>query len=121
MSMLRIETRDHQTQFHPGEEIVGTASWLLDQPPEAVELRLFWYTRGKGTDEVNIVETVRFDHPAQEERRPFRVTLPQSPYSFSGKLISLIWALELVALPSEDAERLDITLSPTGEEVVLHT
>ncbi len=37
---------------------------------------------------------------------------PRSPYSFSGKLISLIWALELVALPGREAARTEITLAP---------
>ncbi len=117
--MLRIETRDSQTQFRPGEEIIGTVSWLLDESPEAIELRLFWYTQGKGTQDISLIESIRFDHPAQQERRPFRIRLPEAPYSFSGKLISLVWALELVELPSKDVERLDITLSPTGAEIVL--
>ena len=46
--------------------------------------------------------------------------MPESPYSFSGKLVSLLWALELVAEPSGDTERKDISITPTGTEISLH-
>jgi hypothetical protein len=120
MSLLRIETRDNQTQFLLGEEIVGTVSWLLAPLPDSLELRLFWYTRGKGTEDVEVVDAIRFRDLRPEETREFRLRVPDGPYSFSGKLISLIWALELVAQPSEDAVRLDITVSPTGREILLY-
>ena len=49
------------------------------------------------------------------------MTLPAGPYSFSGRLISLIWALELVAEPGNHVARVEITLGPDGQEVVLAT
>jgi hypothetical protein len=119
MSALTIELSEGRTAFAPGEELTGTATWKLDQPPRAVELRVFWFTRGWGTEDAGVVETVRFDHPLPEEARPFRLQLPASPYSFSGKLISLRWALELVAQPSKAVVRQEITIAPGGEEVVL--
>jgi hypothetical protein len=45
--------------------------------------------------------------------------LPEGPYSFSGKLISLIWALELACSPGSETVRREITVSPTGHEIVL--
>jgi hypothetical protein len=117
---MKIGTRDNRTEFRPGEEILGAAGWQLAQSPKSVEVRLFWYTRGKGTEDVEVVETVRFDNPQREEARPFRFTVPAEPYSFSGKLISLIWALELVALPGKESARLDLTISPTGKEILLN-
>jgi hypothetical protein len=119
MSTLRIETRDQKTRFLPGEEISGAVVWWLDTPAEAVELRLFWYTQGKGTQDIKIVETTRFEHPGTQGTREFRLRLPDEPYSFSGKLISLLWALELFVEPSEEVARLDITMSPTGGEILL--
>lgn len=119
MNQLRLGTRDNQREFRPGEEVHGAAGWQLDQPAKAVEVRLFWYTRGKGTEDVGVVGTVRFDQPQQEEARPFQFKLPESPYSFSGKLISLIWALELVVEPGQHSTRLELTVSPTGKEVLL--
>jgi len=69
---------------------------------------------------VGVVETVRFEPPLPEEARPFRFLAPAEPYSFSGKLISLLWALEVVALPGHESARLDLTISPTGKEVLLN-
>ena len=119
MSELRVELEDARASFAPGERIVGTASWRIDEPPEALEVRLFWYTRGKGERDVGIVETLEIAPATREGRREFSFRAPPAPLSFSGKLISLIWSIELVALPEGDAGRHEITLSPTGEEIRL--
>lgn len=119
MSWLTIETASGRTKYRPGETLAGTACWSLDKPPAAVEVRLFWYTEGKGTQDILVVDRTRFEVPLAEERRGFSMELPEAPFSFSGKLISLRWALEVVAEPSEEAQRLEIILSPTGKEILL--
>lgn len=119
MTELAIATREDRTAYEPGDEVVGDVHWKLDSPAGVLELRLFWFTRGKGVEDAGVVETVRFDRPQLEETRPFRFRLPDSPYSFSGKLISLVWALELVAEPANDVHRLEITMAPGGEEIQL--
>lgn len=119
MSQLTIETRDGKTQFRPGEMIEGAAHWKFQGPLKGIEARLFWHTRGKGTEDVLVVDSYSFPNPKLEEARPFQFEAPEAPYSFSGKLISLIWGLELVAQPSNESTRLEITISPTGKEVVL--
>lgn len=116
---LHIEIERNRTAFEPGEELTGTAGWTLDKPPRSVELRLFWFTRGKGTEDAGVVETVRFDQPMLEETRSFRLRLPDAPYSFSGKLISLVWALELVADPSKAVTRKEFVIAPGGRELLL--
>jgi hypothetical protein len=119
MSELEIRTRDDKTAFLPGEELAGVVSWRSDSEPGQVELRLFWHTEGKGTRDVKVVETISFSVPGRQDRRDFRFQLPDSPYSFSGKLVSVIWALELVLLLSGETERLEIVMSPTRAEVAL--
>ena len=119
MSQLKLETTDNRTSFMPGEEIKGIGVWQLNKNADAVEVRLFWYTRGKGTQDVGIADKVRFDNPTLQGGQPFSLKAPNGPYSFSGKLISLVWALELIVLPSGDTERLEITISPSGHEILL--
>lgn len=119
MSWLTLEASGGRTEYRPGEAIQGTAGWSLDKVPSAVEIRLFWYTEGRGTQDVLIVDRVRIEGPLANERRDFRFELPAEPYTFSGKLISLRWALEVVALPSDEAQRLEITVGPTGKEILL--
>ena len=116
---LAIGTYENKTSFRPGEKVEGKAMWILDKDPGAVEIRLFWYTSGKGTQDVEIVATQSLPSPGRHSQAEFSFTLPDAPYSFSGKLISLIWALELVVLPSNEAQRQNLTVSPTGAEVVL--
>lgn len=119
MSRLSIETPTGQTAFEPGAEIDVYLEWELENEPEAVELRLVWNTAGKGDTDLDVVQTERFEWPSPSESRRTTLTLPASPYSFSGKLISLVWALELVALPGKDSARKVITIAPGGREVVL--
>lgn len=117
---LKLQTHEHRTRFRCGESIDGTASWQLDEAPRTAEVRLFWYTRGKGTEDVGVAKTVRFDHPQREDSREFQIDVPNRPYSFSGKLISLIWAIELLIEPGGHVQRLDLIISPDGHEIVLH-
>ena len=116
---LGLFTSDDRTAFKPGEVLELSVLWALPAKPESLEVRLFWFTRGKGTEDIEIISTERIaaDAPAGETKVLF--TLPVAPYSFSGKLISLIWAAELVAEPGAHSTRFEFTLSPTGKELVL--
>ena len=120
MSELDIQTTDGKTAYRPGEEIAGQFAWSLDGETKAIELRLFWYTEGKGTQDVEIVDTKRIENPQRRDETEFTFPSPGSPYSFSGRLVSVVWALELVAEPYGDSTRLELTFSPTGKEIVLH-
>jgi hypothetical protein len=120
MSELKILLRDERKSFRGGETVEGGAGWRLEKPPTSAELRLFWFTRGKGTEDVSVVNRMRFDAPQQEEGRKFSFTLPAEPWSFSGQLISLIWALELVADPGGHTARVELVVSPSGQEILLH-
>ncbi|GAG23263.1 unnamed protein product, partial [marine sediment metagenome] len=119
MSSLAVATYGNKSRFRPGEEVAGKALWILDKEPETVEIRLFWYTEGKGTQDIDVVDVMRIESSETRHEAEFKFTLPGEPYSFSGKLISLLWALEVVVLPSGETERLNITVSPSGNEIVL--
>lgn len=119
MSTLSVETADRRTAFQPGDEIDVDLQWDLDEPPQAIELRLVWNTSGKGTTEVRTVRTERIEEPSASDHVRKTLTLPIAPYSFSGKLVSIVWALELVALPQEESARLEIVIAPGSEEVRL--
>lgn len=120
MTDLKILLADDRRQFRPGDTLEGVAGWRLPAAPHSVELRLFWFTRGKGTEDVGLVNRFVFEAAKAEEGRRFHFVLPDEPYSFSGQLISLVWALELLIQPGNHAARTEFFLSPTGEEIVLH-
>lgn len=116
MSWMEVVLDEGRAAFLPGEELRGAAAWRLETAPESLALRLFWYTQGKGTQDVGIADSLELP-PSTEGRREFRFRLPEGPYSFSGKLISLLWAVELVAEPGGETARADLVLSPTRREV----
>jgi len=110
-SDLHLETTDNRTDFAPGDEVTGIASWALDEAPGRVELRLFWTTRGKGTTDTMISDTISFAQPGTRDAKPFTLTLPPGPHSYSGTLVSVVWAIELVVLPGQEVQRLELTSS----------
>jgi len=119
MNTLTIQLEQNKTAFQPGDVVAGTAHWQLEGQARQVELRLLWYTQGKGDEDAGLVETMTFEQPGLSDRRSFRFTLPNGPYSFSGSLISLTWALELSVRAGDNCERKEITISPTGCEILL--
>ncbi len=118
MSWLKVELDEGRTSFRPGEVVRGTASWSLEAPPSSVEVQLIWFTQGKGNRDVGSVESVPAI-PGAEGRHAFAFTLPNGPYSFSGTLVSLLWAVEVVALPASEAALAELVVSPSGREILL--
>lgn len=117
MTQLFIATADGRTDFSPGQRVKFTATWDIDASVQWLEARLFWRTSGKGTQSGEVVASHRFDHPSPKECRPLELILPQSPYSFSGRLISIEWFIELVVMPDEKSTALPIVIAPGGREV----
>ena len=119
MSRLQLELADGKTKYRPGEAVEGVAFWELDGPPKSIEIRLFWRTQGKGTVDVEVVQSLPQSSNGPRDRRPFRFVLPPGPYSVSGTLVSIVWGVEIVAEPSAESANAEITVSPTGEEIRL--
>lgn len=119
MSQFDIVVPDHKTNYGPGDWIEGKATWQLDKSADWLEIRLLWFTQGKGDSDVSVEETMRVEAPSLNESRSFRFQLPPAPYSFSGKLISLIWAIEVVAQGDNEAARYEFILAPDGREIEL--
>ncbi|HXU30525.1 MAG TPA: hypothetical protein VN851_08120 [Thermoanaerobaculia bacterium] len=120
MDWLEVTIPNGRTVFAPGEEIEAAAVWRLDEMPESLEIRLFWFTEGKGDRDTEMVASDPIA-PGQSGHCTCRFRLPDLvPSSFSGKLVSLLWAIELVAEPGSRAGRVDLIVSPTGQELSLY-
>lgn len=115
--MLEIEIENDRKAFKPGEQINGVIKWQLDDNPEYIELSILWMTSGAGTTDAGIVKTLKFENPGSMGEKDFEFTVPAGPYSFSGKLISILWCLELTVPKTGECVRSDIIISPT-EEVI---
>ena len=113
MITLEIE----ETELQPGDQIKARAAWQMSSVPESIEFHLLWHTKGKGTEDIEIVETTNIQVHDRAGYHEVQFQLPNQPYSFSGKLISLIWGLEMIV--DDEFLRKEFTLSPTGREVVI--
>lgn len=119
MNELAIAFEGDATAFAPGETVRGRALWVFEAAPERIEVRLFWHTQGKGDTDLEIVDTTTVETPGPAGEQTFALALPDRPWSCSGKLVSILWSLEIVALPREVSQRFDITVGPARREIVL--
>lgn len=114
---LDILPKDGRTGRRPGETVVLSAMWALGRKPKAVEARLFWFTQGRGIEDIMVVATQAVPSPAEAGEQEFTFTLPEAPYSCAGQLVSIKWAVELVA--DGEAARWEFMLGPEGREIAL--
>ena len=120
MNAISLRTTDGRTDFAPGETIEVEAEWSLEVQPDSAEINLVWYTQGKGSSDISVEQTISLPTPGISEKRRVSLSLPAAPYSFSGKYVSLLWGVEIVFSPTDDAFRLEIVMGPNRQEVMLY-
>lgn len=116
--MTEISVVLERDALTPGDAITGTVAWKADHV-NVIGINLIWFTQGKGDIDHNTVESLSVPNPSGFGSQRFSFDAPESPYSFSGKLLSLIWAVEVFLEPGGASDRREFTLSPNGIEVVL--
>jgi len=116
---LKVTLQEDKTAFGPRETIRGVIEWNLDANPRRLDLSLFWYTAGQGMRDVGMLHNVWFDDPGARGSKEFSFELPDGPFSVSGKLVSVLWAIELTCSPGSETARREIVVSPTGQAVLL--
>jgi len=119
MSELVVELENGRTVYRPGDTISGRVRWRRDDEVRSAEVRLGWFTQGKGTSDGALAETMTTEHLAPQGTLPFRFVLPEGPWSFSGALITLAWTIELVLEPGNEVASTEILLAPAGSEIRL--
>ena len=111
---LKINLEDTKTT--PRSEIHGSYSWKFSKEPSPLELRLFWYTEGKGTEDSEVISTKDL-HPNQREgEAAFNFILPEGPLTYRGKLISILWAIELFDTNTDDFTRAEFELRRIADD-----
>ena len=117
MNMVQVHLS--AKHYFPGDILKGRASWQLPETPKSIDLNLIWHTSGRGTEDVEVVESQSVATLNSSGEYSFQFTLPMSPYSFHGKLISLIWAVEIVISSPHESALEEFVLSPSREPVRL--
>lgn len=119
MAELTLNTEGDHRWFRPGTSVSGEAAWRLETAADAIEVRLFWHTSGAGARDVGVVDSLRIHRPGPRGQARFRLQIPDGPYSFTGQLITLRWAVELVVVPSGENDRRDLVVGPRPVEIRL--
>ena len=117
--MLEIRIDGGRTAFAPEETVSGHVSWHESEAPRAVEIRLLWHTEGRGDQDVGVAGTLRIEAPSAVGSSPFQFECPHGPLSFSGRLVSLLWAIEATVDPQDTTAREPIVIAPGGHEIDL--
>ena len=103
----------------PGDTVTGKVGWFCEKQPKKIILRLNWHTTGRGTTDKGTVDEENIICTDSSGEASFSLRTPSdSPYSYYGKLVSIIWEVEAIA---DIAWKIDpktyapIVISPTGE------
>ena len=106
--------------YPPYGTLTGTVKW--DFAPDAVSrnltVALYWFTEGRGSETGETVDEISIAN-SSSGRREFSFKLPPGPYSFSGRLITLKWAVEFSGEKPDFAVRKEFVMSPDGNLIVL--
>jgi hypothetical protein len=108
-----------QTQLQPGQAVRGKILWALAKAPKALQLSLGWHTEGRGSCDRKVEAELNWNSEATSGEKPFEFTLPTSPYSFDGTLISLNWTLTLSVKKGKASHELPITVAPHAAAIAL--
>jgi hypothetical protein len=114
---LSLILAGERTKYLPGEMLSGDVRWHFARLQRRVELRLFWHTSGLGARHSALGHRLICEHQTAQGTQGFSFQLPASPYSFRGSLITVEWAIELVAVPSNEAILIPIIIAPNRTEV----
>lgn len=118
MTMIQVDFRDYRTThnempiYYPGDRVSGQVVITPDRTVTCrnVRVEVGWYTTGKGNRDKETLEKYVIDVQQLEPGVPiaqrFAAELPMMPYSFSGQLINIIWAVQVTV---DIAMRGDIT------------
>lgn len=110
-------------RFHPGETMQGYVTIIphKDITCQHVYLRLLWHTKGLGDRFMRkIAEDDIFQGTLQKDtplRHEFTFTLPKEPWSYTGKLLSIVWGVEVqvdVPRARDLEEKTTFVLHPYG-------
>jgi hypothetical protein len=107
---IEILFDEDRTAFEPGEELSGQFLVVPNdgQTLKAVEVSVLWQTEGKGDDDLGVThfERIEANSGTADLLRPisFRTHLPNSPLSYHGQILRIVWCVRVRAFPQRGNE-----------------
>ncbi len=106
--------------YCPGEQLAGKVKWsAVSDGSESLAIRMLWYTQGKGDRDYKTMDSVELSLTGTMSVASFEFVVPHRPISFSGKLISLHWGVEVVVNPSKQSALAEFALCDQMTKIVL--
>jgi hypothetical protein len=105
--------------YQPGEIVRGRARWNLPKFTGSIEARLFFFTEGKGDQDLKVSGLGILNQKSASGEAPFEFQLPEAPVSMHGKFLSVFWAVEVLHIGGSRSVKIPIIVSPIGKEVEL--
>lgn len=111
--MIALDGRGSRL-YHPGETLAGGYwfDFVGGDDIEAVECSVLWHSEGKGSEDIGVHAFWR--HAIEngdwiDPRRPgrFSTVLPQSPLSYNGVLIKILWSVRVRLFLSDGREAVE--------------
>ena len=106
-------------RFAPGDTLVLNLASGGSPPAGPITVRLGWFTEGRGTGDAEIVWSKELPAFPPGVDRSVETLLPRAPWSFSGKLVSVSWRLEVLDSKGEPLISAPLVIAPRGEIVTL--
>jgi len=117
--VIEIRLDESRSAFEPGEKLRGEVHWVAETAPRGLALRLLWYTEGRGDRDVGVASRETLPVGSSTGSSAFSLEAPSGPWSCSGQLVSIRWALEAELEPGGEVARLELVLGPGGSEALL--
>lgn len=114
MSDVRLDVTCEATTCRPGEVLRGSVRWTALEPPRLLVAQLVWRTEGKGDQDTAVAARQEWPAPGPAGTEEFALTVPPGPLSYHGKLISVLWVLEVATERPDSLHQTEITVSPAG-------
>jgi hypothetical protein len=108
-----IELDEHPDFFCPGQAISGRYRLNVSESMPtvlALEWSILWSTDGSGDEDqgvhaLGLVEPQGFEGvPKPDQWREFGAILPESPLSYDGLIVKVIWRVRVRAVVGKDPE-----------------
>lgn len=117
--MNTLQVQLDREWVRPGGTIRARLHWELEDRPDKLVVRLLWYTEGRGTRDVGVVAEQELTVAGPSGDSEVELAVPEGPYSFNGRLITLGWVVELAAEPGGEAEQAPLVVGPAPVPVEL--
>ena len=106
--------------YSTGKTLTGNVTCSgISKHAKLLSIRLIWFTQGKGDRDYATADSVDVELSEAYKGTAFEFILPTRPLSFSGKLISLTWAVEAVVKPSNQSALAEFALTDGTDPIVL--